>query len=217
MATTFRFFPYLHEDKMATVAAKKLQAKLAEQIFKETHFSRTEVEKLLEMFRSLVPPHQKCKMDRTKFRTVLHNTFQMTDDIQMDRVFKAFDADNDGAISMKEWIFGLSIFLRGTLQEKIEYCFAVYDLNGDGFIQREEMFHMLKTCLIKQPTEEDPDEGVRDLVETLLKLMDQDKDGRLGYEDYKKSVEQDDLLLESFGQCLPDDKYVDDFEKQFAD
>ena len=28
-------------------------------------------------------------------------------------------------------------------------CFAVYDLNGDGFIQREEMFHMLKTCLIK--------------------------------------------------------------------
>lgn len=37
MATTFRFFPYLHEDKMATVAAKKLQAKLAEQIFKETH------------------------------------------------------------------------------------------------------------------------------------------------------------------------------------
>ena len=35
-------------------------------------------------------------------------------------VFKAFDTDNDGAISMKEWIFGLSIFLRGTLQEKIE-------------------------------------------------------------------------------------------------
>ena len=37
-------------------------------------------------------------------------------------------------------------------------------------------------------------------------IQDQDKDGRLGYEDYKKSVEQDDLLLESFGQCLPDDK-----------
>ena len=36
------------------------------------------------MFRELVP-QQKCKMDRAKFRTVLHNTFQMTDDILMDR------------------------------------------------------------------------------------------------------------------------------------
>jgi Ca2+-binding EF-hand superfamily protein len=28
-------------------------------------------------------------------------------------------------------------------------CFSIYDLNGDGFITREEMFHMLKNTLIK--------------------------------------------------------------------
>ena len=28
-------------------------------------------------------------------------------------------------------------------------CFNVYDLNSDGFITREEMFHMLKHSLIK--------------------------------------------------------------------
>eukprot|EP00795_Rhopilema_esculentum_P014274 gene14274-5303_t len=166
---------------MAGLIARKNQAKLAEQIYKGTHFSRNEVERLLDMFRNLVP-QQKCKMDRTKFRTVLHNTFQMTDDILMDRD-----------------------------------CFEVYDLNGDGYIQREEMFHMLKNCLIKQPTEEDPDEGVRDLVETTLKLMDLDKDGRLSFEDYRKSVEQDNLLLEAFGQCLPDAKYVQNFSELFAD
>ena len=46
--------------------------------------SKAEVENLLTIFRELVPG-QKGKMDRTKFRTVLHNTFQMTDDILMDR------------------------------------------------------------------------------------------------------------------------------------
>eukprot|EP00794_Sanderia_malayensis_P003436 gene3436-3931_t len=201
---------------MAGLIAKKNQAKLAENIFKSTHFSRMEVENLLDMFRELVPQH-KSKMDRTKFRTVLHNTFQMTDDILMDRVFKAFDTDNDSAISMKEWISGLSIFLRGTLPERMKYCFEVYDLNGDGYIQREEMFHMLKHCLIKQPTEEDPDEGVRDLVETTLKLMDLDKDGRLSFEDYRKSVEDNNLLLEAFGQCLPDVKYVQSFDELYSD
>lgn len=50
-------------------------------------------------------------------------------------------------------------------------CFHVYDLNADNYISREEMFHMLKNSLIRQPTEEDPDEGVKDLVEITLKKM----------------------------------------------
>ncbi|XP_006002686.1 calaxin isoform X2 [Latimeria chalumnae] len=93
-------------------------------------------------------------------------------------------------------------------------CFDVYDLNGDGYVSREEMFHMLKHCLVKQPAEEDPDEGIKDLVEITLKKMDYDHDGRLSYADYEKSVEDESLLLEAFGQCLPDAKSIVAFETQ---
>lgn len=58
-----------------------------------------------------------------------------------------------------------------TVSRIISDCFDVYDLNGDGYISREEMFHMLKDSLIRQPTEEDPDEGVKDLVDIALKKM----------------------------------------------
>lgn len=51
----------------------------------------------------------------------------------------------------------------------------MYDLNGDGYISREEMFHMLKNSLIRQPSEEDPDEGIKDLVEITLKKMVREK------------------------------------------
>ena len=37
----------------------------------------------------------------------------MTDDILLDRIFKRFDQDNDGYINREEWIFGLSVFLKG--------------------------------------------------------------------------------------------------------
>lgn len=33
------------------------------------------------------------------------------------------------------------------------------------------MFQLLKNCLVKQPAEEDPDEGVKELVEITLKKM----------------------------------------------
>ena len=49
--------------------------------------------------------------------------------------------------------------------------FKVFDLNGDGYISREEMFQLLKHCLVKQPAEEDPDEGIKELVEITLKKM----------------------------------------------
>nr|XP_015213589.1 PREDICTED: EF-hand calcium-binding domain-containing protein 1 isoform X3 [Lepisosteus oculatus] len=93
-------------------------------------------------------------------------------------------------------------------------CFDVYDLNGDGYISREEMFHMLKNSLIKQPTEEDPDEGIKDLVEITLKKMDHDHDSRLSYTDFEKAVRDENLLLEAFGMCLPDTKSILAFEQQ---
>ena len=47
----------------------------------------------------------------------------------------------------------------------------MYDLNDDGYISREEMFQMLKNTMAKQPTEEDPDEGIKEIVENMVKKM----------------------------------------------
>ncbi|KAF6099159.1 EF-hand calcium binding domain 1 [Phyllostomus discolor] len=68
------------------------------------------------------------------------------------------------------------------------------------------MFHMLKNSLLKQPSEEDPDEGIKDLVEITLKKMDHDHDGKLSFSDYEQAVREETLLLEAFGPCLPDPK-----------
>lgn len=112
-------------------------------------------------------------------------------------MFRTFDKDNDGLVSLKEWIEGLSVVLRGTLDERIKCksesirfqgellplgffsllcaiapvdCFHVYDLNADKYITREEMLQMLRYSL-RLPGEEDPYDGIKDLVEITLKRM----------------------------------------------
>ena len=181
------------------ITEKKALAKQAEQLCTVTHFSKQETEKLLHIFYGITTN----RIDRPTFKEILHNDFDMTTLFFMERVFKAFDADNDGFIDEMEWVKGLSIFLRGTIDEKIKYCFYVYDLNNDFYISREEMFHMLKTSMIKQPTEEDPEEGIKDLIELMLKKMDLDRDGKLSTNDFESSVQAEPLLLEAFGPCLP--------------
>ena len=77
---------------------------------------------------------------------------------------------------------------------------------------------MMKTCLVKQGnTEEDGDEGVKDLIEMTVKKMDYDKDGRISLEDFTKTVEEDILLLEAFGICLPSSQAGKDFLKTILD
>ncbi|NXS80966.1 EFCB1 protein, partial [Erpornis zantholeuca] len=181
------------------------------------HFNKSEVECLVNLFDTLVA---KARSDfagvgftRVVFRDTLHSAFGMTDDVVLDRVFSILDKDNDGSIAVAEWVEGLGLLLRGTLDEKIKFCFQVYDLNGDGYISRDEMFQMLKNSLLIQSVDEEPEEGIKDLVEIALKKMastfcdtlsDHDHDGKLSFEDFEKAVQDENLLLEAFGPCLPD-------------
>ncbi|KAI5944012.1 calaxin isoform X1 [Manis javanica] len=198
---------------------KKLQ-KLTDTLTKNCkHFNKFEVKCLINLFYHLVGGITEQQgtaigLDRNAFQNILYRTFGMLDDTIMDRVFRGFDKDNDGCVNISEWIYGLSLFLRGTLEEKMKYCFEVFDLNGDGFISKEEIFHMLKNSLPQQPSEEDPDEGIKDLAEIALKKMDYDHDGKLSFADYEQAVREETLLLEAFGPCLPDPKSQMEFEAQ---
>ncbi|KYM89934.1 EF-hand calcium-binding domain-containing protein 1 [Atta colombica] len=152
------------------------------------------------------------RIDRTIFRELLHNTFHViTEDILVERLFCCWDREIEGAIRLEPWIMGLDVFLRGSLRDKIVFCFHVYDLNNDGYITKDEIFQLLKNCLIKQPGEEDPDEGVKDLSELALKKFDVDHDGKISFRDYETAVIEEPLLLEAFGQCLPTDESCADF------
>lgn len=136
---------------------------------------------------------------------VLHKAFGMADDSLIERIFSALRIIN--VVPLRTWISVISLFLRGTLNEKIKYCYNVYDLMGKGEIRREQMLNLLRTSVFKHH-DEDVEETVRDLVDTIMKKIDIDKDGIVSFEDYKHSIEQNPMLLECFGQCLPDRKHV---------
>uniref|UniRef100_A0A3P9BIS6 EF-hand domain-containing protein n=1 Tax=Maylandia zebra TaxID=106582 RepID=A0A3P9BIS6_9CICH len=105
-------------------------------------------------------------LDSGRFLSILHSIFGLIDDRITGRVFTTFDKDKDGVVGMEEWIEGTA------------YCFSMYDLNGDNAISREEMLDFLKERLIRRPNE-DPDEGIKDLVEIILKKMDYDLDANV--------------------------------------
>ncbi|CAG9856457.1 unnamed protein product [Phyllotreta striolata] len=216
--------------KMNDKDSCKCSAKILEAAKRDTLLNRKEIESLYRIYKRLItfnkkqpqgelpsstpstavigkPPTVTEGIDRTVFREVLHNTFDiLTENVVMDRIFCVWDKQNCGLITIDNWLKGLSLFLKGSVRDKILYCFAVYDLNGDGFITKDEMFLLLRNCLIKHPQEEDPDESVKDLVDIVMRKVDKDKDGKVSLEDFQRTVQEEPLLLEAFGKCLPSEE-----------
>ncbi|RLU21605.1 hypothetical protein DMN91_005978 [Ooceraea biroi] len=202
--------------------------KVIESLKKKTKFSKRELDNLCKLYKKLaintgqqqqqqqqvgrsISTGKKSQsrpavegIDRTIFRELLHNTFHViTEDTLIERLFCCWDREIEGAIRLEPWIMGLDVFVRGSLHDRIFFCFRVYDLNNDGYITKDEIFQLLKNCLIKQPGEEDPDEGVKDLSELALKKLDIDHDGKISFRDYETAVKAEPLMLEGFGHCLP--------------
>jgi len=124
-------------------------------------------------------------------------------DLLIERIFSWFDRDKELAISPTSWVTGLSVVLRGTLEEKTRFCFSVYDMMGQDEIRRDQIFHLVQHEFNRNHYDENPDDLVRDYMEILMKKMDHDCDGVLSFKEYAESVRLNPDLLEVFGYCLP--------------
>ena len=48
------------------------------------------------------------------------------------QIFRVFDTNRDGLIDREEFTRGLALCCRGSLDEKLRFCFDMVDLSGDG-------------------------------------------------------------------------------------
>ncbi|KAL0830408.1 hypothetical protein ABMA28_002587 [Loxostege sticticalis] len=117
-------------------------------------------------------------------------------------VFNTLDQDRSGLLSFEEFVTGLSILSRGTLEEKLRWTFSLYDINGDGYITKEEMTEIVNAVYDLMGRIVDPsadDEVVREKVERLFQKMDLNRDGVLTLDEFLDCCLRDEDISRSMG------------------
>lgn len=178
---------------------------------KTTHFSLYSVQRIsLIYYRILKLGKKGAKgITREQLEDVLHYGFGLTDQRMLSGILAVIDQGDitlRNVYTLTKWVNILSLYLRGTLEEKIRYAFDVYHQRcQEPNMNRKNIVRLMKYSMVPEPGSdaESVIEIVKDLVDMMIKKMDYNVDGNLSFDDFRQSVLHDPLMLECMGHCLP--------------
>jgi len=104
------------------------------------------------------------------------------------RVVAIFDKDSSGGIDFKEFVNGLAMFVASNSdrEQKLQFLFSVYDLDGDGLIGNAELYTVLKMMVGNNLK----DHQLQQMVDKTIRALDRDQDGKINFEEFSAIVEK---------------------------
>ncbi|XP_074661753.1 uncharacterized protein LOC141914453 [Tubulanus polymorphus] len=110
-------------------------------LIKETNYDQFELEALHQEYRSLTQNSR--GISREVFNYCL-GPLALESNLLLEQLFKFYDRNNDRFIDFEEMVKGLSILCKGTIQDKLPYAFAAYDIENKKSISRDNMQRMFR-------------------------------------------------------------------------
>mmetsp|Transcript_884 Transcript_884/g.3074 ORF Transcript_884/g.3074 Transcript_884/m.3074 type:complete len:221 (-) Transcript_884:2093-2755(-) len=100
-----------------------------------------------------------------------------------DSLVAIFDRNHSGNVDILEYVETILEIQNMSAEEKIQVAFDVFDTNRSGFLERDEVRHIVKAFIgSKIPKESDRER----LVERIWDKLDVDKDNRISRKEFKK-------------------------------
>ncbi|XP_035263435.1 Kv channel-interacting protein 1-like isoform X1 [Anguilla anguilla] len=164
----------------------------------QTNFTKRELKGLYRGFKNECPSGA---VNEETFKQIYAQFFPHGDaSTYAHYLFNAFDSTQNGSIKFEDFVTALSVLLRGSVREKLEWTFNLYDINKDGHINKEEMTHIVKAIYDMMGKYTYPAlkvEVPRQHVEAFFQKMDKNKDGVVTLEEFILSCQEDENIMQS--------------------
>ncbi|XP_070770048.1 A-type potassium channel modulatory protein KCNIP1-like isoform X2 [Enoplosus armatus] len=100
----------------------------------------------------------------------------------------------------QDFVTALSILLRGSVTEKLQWTFNLYDINRDGYINKEEMTDIVRAIYDMMGKYTYPvlkNDAPKQHVEAFFQKMDKNRDGVVTLDEFIFSCQEDENIMRS--------------------
>ncbi|ESN96635.1 hypothetical protein HELRODRAFT_163722 [Helobdella robusta] len=192
------------------VGGKRVRAnKLAEVLVRKTHFTAGEVKRLMELFDEMTT----YKLARREYCKFIFEQFDIDDEIILERIFKVTVKSKESKVDIAEFIHTMSVMLRGTTEERIKFCFEVYNLSKNSYISKFDIIQLLKNSILKPPTNVELEDFLKELIELTIKKLTSNENQRIYINDYRSAILKQPQLMQCLGVVFPCPSKVEAFQQ----
>ena len=101
------------------------------------------------------------------------------------RIVEVIDVNENGKISFIEFLNTLAVLSDSAhKKEKLYFAFKIYDVDGDEFISRHDMYTVVKMMVGNNLNETQ----IEQLVDRTIFKADADKDGKLNFDEFCEAM-----------------------------
>ncbi|KAF7254301.1 Guanylyl cyclase-activating protein 1 [Varanus komodoensis] len=143
----------------------------------------------------------------------------------IEQMFHTFDMNKDGYIDFMEYVAALSLVLRGKMEQKLRWYFKLYDVDGNGCIDRHELLSIIQaregavpargSCAadfrkdgvsgmpaIRAINGCDHETSAEEFTNRVFSRIDVNGDGELSLEEFVEGARRDDEFMEVMMKSL---------------
>eukprot|EP01137_Pigoraptor_chileana_P029287 Opistho-2@14329 len=119
------------------------------------------------------------------FKTFITKYFNMdADEVFYKRLFETFDTDKNQRISFKEIVISASILETGSIEDKLDFMFKVYDEDSSGYLETKEINHILDQMLAAASAFGQDSAALRPALSEMVRTLDADGKGKISRDEW---------------------------------
>lgn len=164
-------------------------------IMSNTDFTREKIVTWHEDFLKQCPDGKLRKPEFVKFyKNLIPGDQSPDEDSYCEMVFQAFDADNNNYIDYPEFLISFWIRAKGSLRDKIDWLFNIYDTDRSNYLSQIELYRMFRLLFSVKNIKDDPYEKTK----SLFDAVDRSKDNRITRQEFIAGLTNDENLRNLF-------------------
>ncbi|KAM6943472.1 guanylyl cyclase-activating protein 2-like [Xenentodon cancila] len=113
----------------------------------------------------------------------------------LETIFRSFDTNQDNTLDFLEYVAALNLILRGNLEDQLKWSFKIYDKDGNGKLDRQEVKQIIRIIYKIKVQSGDIGMTPSQICDRIFELVDQNNDGEITLSEFMEGAQKEEWLL----------------------